>query len=184
MSNPCTDKLTDLEYLIHMIPHHQVAVDISKILMEKTKDPNMLYLCRQIIRKQEYEIWEMTLMKNNKLYNINNNHEFIQDNLKTNLEKYYPKLSKSKNGDCNPLFFKPDEHMKHMEHMEVNEKMFLEHMIPHHQVAVDMSKRLLLHTTNSYLIDFCRDLIIAQQGEIFYMNNLLNNKLTYRSNIF
>ena len=53
MSNPCIDKLTDLEYLIHMIPHHQVAVDISKILMEKTKDPNMLYLCRQIIRKQE-----------------------------------------------------------------------------------------------------------------------------------
>ena len=27
-SNPCIDKLTDIEYLEHMIPHHQVAVDI------------------------------------------------------------------------------------------------------------------------------------------------------------
>ena len=52
---------------------------------------------------------------------------------------------------------------------------YLEHMIPHHQVAIDMSKRLLLHTSNSYLIDFCRKLIYDQQYEIFYMNNLLNN---------
>ena len=34
-SNPCTDKLTDNEYLKHMIPHHQVAVDMSKLLQKK-----------------------------------------------------------------------------------------------------------------------------------------------------
>ena len=31
-ANPCTDQLTDLEYLEHMIPHHQVAIDMSKRL--------------------------------------------------------------------------------------------------------------------------------------------------------
>ena len=36
--------------------------------------------------------------------------------------------------------------------MEINDKSYLEHMIPHHQVAVDMSKRLLLHTNHSYLM--------------------------------
>ena len=92
-------------------------------------------------------------------------------------------MSKSKDGDCNPLFFKPDDHMKHMEHMEVNDRSYLEHMIPHHQVAIDMSKRLLLHTNNSYLIDFCRKLIIDQQGEIFYMNNLLKNTFNYQSEL-
>ena len=60
---------------------------------------------------------------------------------------------------------------------------YLEHMIPHHQVAIDMSKRLLLHTNNSYLIDFCRKLIIDQQGEIFYMNNLLKNTFNYQSEL-
>jgi hypothetical protein len=38
-----------------------------------------------------------------------------------------------------------------------------------------MSKRLLLHTNNSYLLEFCRKLILDQQAEIFYMNNLLMN---------
>ena len=37
MSSVCTDNLTDIEYLEHMIPHHQVAVDISLMLQKKTK---------------------------------------------------------------------------------------------------------------------------------------------------
>ena len=90
-------------------------------------------------------------------------------------------MSKSKDGDCNPLFFKPDDHSKHMEHMKVTSQSYLEHMIPHHQVAIDMSKRLLLHTNNTYLISFCRELIIKQQGEIYYMNNLLENKFIHNS---
>ena len=97
---------------------------------------------------------------------------------------YNPILSKSKDGECNPLFFKPNDHSQHMKGMVITEKSYLEHMIPHHQVAVDMSQRLLLHTNNSYLLDFCRKLILDQQGEIFYMNNLLDNKsLLYKSEL-
>ena len=36
-NDPCALKLTDQEYLHHMIPHHQVAVDISKLLQKKNK---------------------------------------------------------------------------------------------------------------------------------------------------
>ena len=96
-------------------------------------------------------------------------------NTRTKLDRFYPILSKSNDGDCNPLFFKPNDHSKHMLTMENTQKAYLEHMIPHHQVAIDMSRRLLLHTNNSYLLDFCRKLIIDQQGEIFYMNNLLQS---------
>ena len=59
MSNPCTDVLTDSEYLEHMIPHHQVAIDMSKLLMPHSKNPDILALCRKIIRNQEFEIYEM-----------------------------------------------------------------------------------------------------------------------------
>ena len=62
-SNPCTDNLTDKEYLEHMIPHHQVAIDMSELLLKKTKNPSMMLLCREIIRKQGYEIWEMEIIK-------------------------------------------------------------------------------------------------------------------------
>ena len=54
-SNPCTDKLSDLEYLEHMVPHHQVAVDMSNMLIPHITNPTILHLCRNIIRKQEYE---------------------------------------------------------------------------------------------------------------------------------
>tara|TARA_A100001015_G_scaffold174175_1_gene193616 strand:- start:61 stop:645 length:585 start_codon:yes stop_codon:yes gene_type:complete len=180
-SDPCKDMLTDIDYLKHMIPHHQVAVDMSVLLIPHTQNPTMLHLCRNIIRKQKYEIWEM----NNILKNISDT-IFVDDTImysndQTKLDKYEPINSKSKDGECDPLFFKPDDHSKHMEHMEISEKSYLEHMIPHHQVAVDMSRRLLLHTNHSYLLDFCKKLIIDQQTEILYMNNLLNNKYNHYS---
>ena len=182
-SNPCTDKLTDIEYLEHMIPHHQVAIDMSELLEEKSTNPQMLDLCRQIIRSQGYEIWEMTMMKRKLSETIFSNDKGRKPYDKTKLEIFYPKMSSSNDGVCDPLFFKPDDHMKHMEHMEITDRSYLEHMIPHHQVAIDMSKRLLLHTNHSYLIDFCRKLIIDQQGEIFLMNNMLNNTYNYHSEL-
>ena len=42
--------------------------------------------------------------------------------------------------------------MKHLEHMNIDDQMYIEHMIPHHQVAVDMSKKLLKNTTNDFMI--------------------------------
>ena len=182
-SNPCTDKLTDIEYLEHMIPHHQVAIDMSELLKPKSNNPQMLELCRNIIRTQGYEIWEMTMMKTKISETMFSKDTSYKENIKTKLDLYNPILSKSKDGTCNPLFFKPNDHMKHMEHMEINDTSYLKHMIPHHQVAIDMSKRLLLHTTHSYLIEFCKNLIIEQQGEIFYMNNLLQNRFNNYSEL-
>ena len=182
-SNPCTDKLTDIEYLEHMIPHHQVAIDMSKLLIPHTQNPIMLHLCRDIIRKQGYEIWEMTMMKSNISDTIASNSSWHVDKIPTTLEIHAPIMSKSKDGKCNPLFFKPNDHAAHMDGMEITDNSYLEHMIPHHQVAIDMSKRLLLHTNHSYLIDFCRKLIIDQQGEIYTMNNLLKNTYNYKSEL-
>ena len=174
-SNPCTDTLTDAVFLEHMIPHHQVAIDMSLLLQPNTTSDIILNLCREIIRKQQYEIIEMTYMKkyDGELFTDD---PWEKENIITKLDKYNPIMSKSKDGKCNPLFFKPNDHSQHMKGMEITEKSYLEHMIPHHQVAIDMSQRLLLHTNNSYLLDFCRKLIIDQQGEIYYMNNLLDSK--------
>lgn len=183
MTNPCTDKLTDLEYLEHMIPHHQVAIDMSYLLIPTIHDDIILHLCRDIIRKQKYEIWEMRMMMKNISDSVFDDEDFTKDKNKTKLDIYNPIKSKSKDGDCNPLFFKPNDHSKHMEHMKITIKSYLEHMIPHHQVAVDMSRRLLLHTNHSYLMSFCRNLILDQQREIYYMNNLLENPNYFKSTL-
>ena len=61
--DPCSGILSDHEYLEHMIPHHQVAIDMSELLIPSSNNPVMLHLCRDIIRKQSYEIWEMNMVK-------------------------------------------------------------------------------------------------------------------------
>ena len=50
------------------------------------------------------------------------------------------------------IFLDPKAHMKHLKHMKPNDKTYLEHMIPHHQVAVDMSKVLIKNTENDFMI--------------------------------
>ena len=203
--DPCSGNLTDREYLEHMIPHHQVAIDMSNMLSPVTTNPTMLHLCRDITRKQSYEIWEMTIMEQKLadgfFYPKKGAHSYPM----TKLEYHNPIESKSKGEKCNPLFFKPNDHSKHMDgmkmdmvndylstvqdhskhmmNMEITDKSYLEHMIPHHQVAVDMSKRLLMYTNHSYLIDFCNKLIVDQQYEIFYMNSLLKNSYNYQSEL-
>jgi hypothetical protein len=181
--NPCTDYLTDTEYLEHMIPHHQVAIDMSDLLIPVTENPTMLHLCRDIKRKQSYEIWEMDLILKKRNLALTKDHNGKKDKIQTKLETYNRKNSMANEGGCDPLFFKPDDHMHHMKHMKINDNSYLEHMIPHHQVAIDMSHRLLMHTKNMYLIDFCRKLIIDQQREIYYMNNLLNNTYIHKSDL-
>ena len=71
--NPCTDKLSDLEYLEHMIPHHQVAVDMSKKLLKNTTNDFMINLAYRIIRSQQEEIILLNdlLHKNNINYQSN-----------------------------------------------------------------------------------------------------------------
>ena len=182
-SNPCTDKLTDIEYLEHMIAHHQVASDMSNMLIPHTNNAEILHLCRDIIRKQGYEIWEMNFMKEGLAQTVFDSDPWTVDKGVTKLDVFEPVMSKSKDGQCNPLFFKPNDHSAHMKGMKITEKSYLEHMIPHHQVAIDMSKRLLLHTNHSYLMEFCRKLIIEQQGEIYTMNNLLRNEYNYKSEL-
>ena len=183
MSNPCTDKLTDLEYLDHMIPHHQVAIDMSVMLQPRTSSDIMLTLCREIIRKQSYEIFEMEQMKKY-TGDLFSKDPWTKEKVVTKLDRWNPIMSKSADGTCNPLFFKPNDHSKMMGGMIINDDSYLKHMIPHHQVAIEMSKRLLLHTNNSYLLDFCRKLIIDQQGEIYYMNNLLeDSNILYKSEL-
>ena len=49
MKNICKDNLTDKEYLEHIIPHHQVAVDISIMLQKKSKYVKMQDILRKLI---------------------------------------------------------------------------------------------------------------------------------------
>lgn len=136
MNNNKNDIMSDTEYINHMIPHHQLAVDMSEQIIPHTKSDVILGLSRDIIRKQNYEIWEMANM-----------------------------VGYSKNNS--------DTNKHSTKNMKMNEIQYLQHMIPHHQIAIDMSKKLLLYTKNEYLLNLANKIIIDQQMEIFRMKGLL-----------
>ena len=171
--DPCTGFLSNNEYLIHMIPHHQVAVDMCNIMIPISKSKTIQHMYRNIISNQNIEIMLMNQVVNNIPVVSNENNTIYRDSdFITSLS--YNSKSTPEDYICDPLFFKPNNHEEHMKHMKHTDKSFLEHMIPHHQVAIVMSNRLLKHTNNTHMIRICYEIITAQRSEILKMNYILD----------
>lgn len=177
IKEPCSNNLSDKEYLHHMIPHHQVAVDISLILQKKTKDPVMQEILKKLIWTQNYEIEMMEEMLD-KLpkYDKSDKLKYIRNYIPSRFDYVHPNELNISKTYCDPHFFDPEKHMKHMKHMKINDKMYIEHMIPHHQVAIDMSKKLLKNTKNNFMIHLAYRIIRSQQAEIALLHDLINKK--------
>jgi uncharacterized protein (DUF305 family) len=42
-----------------MIPHHDVAIEMSKRIIDNSKNPAIIEFANETIRTQKYEIWVM-----------------------------------------------------------------------------------------------------------------------------
>jgi uncharacterized protein (DUF305 family) len=192
--NICNSKLTDREFLEHMIPHHQVAIDISKILQKKSESIELQKICRDIILIQEIEIKIMHQMlyslpdrisdstiKMNKTYQPTLS-DFIKPNKLGLTNTYCDRLPDGKReASPDPSFFDSNKHIKHLFH--ITDDTYIEHMIPHHQVAVDMSKILLKNTDNDMMISFAYRIIKGQQNEVIILDNLKKSSYKNKSNL-
>ena len=166
-TNICNKQLTDNEYINHMIKHHEVAVYMSESHLHNTKNPRILDILRNVIRLQNYEI---NIMKDSKLINNTNaefNDEMSNKNFKMDKSYRYtqgdftkPNTPYLSNTFCDPGFFNMS-HNKKLHSM--TDTMYIQHMIPHHQVAVDMSKKILKTTNNDFIIDLAYKIIHNQQ---------------------
>ena len=182
--NRCINNLTDKDYLIHMIKHHEVAVYMSERHLNNTHNPYILNILRNVIRIQKFEI---NMMKDS-LVNYNKTKKFDEmsyNNIKMNKLYYntqgdYAKPNQINISDtfCNPSFFNITKHLAKM-----SDDGYIKHMIPHHQVAIDMSKKILKSTNNDFIIYLAYRIIRAQQYEIYELNNLLNSNYLNNSKI-
>lgn len=184
---PCRTVLTDEEFLRHMIPHHQMAINISRQHDKYTHNDIIKSQIRDLIRTQTYEIYLMITELRNRINNVSiiQNHNSVPY---TTISNSYPNTIQLTNTYCDPQFFNPNiqnmhglqgHHMQGMvSHQSVTtDKMYIEHMVPHHQVAIDMCKLLIKNTKNDFMMSLAYDMLKAQEAEVFLLTNLLNSNV-------
>jgi len=191
INNPCNQKLTEDEYKDYMITHHEVAVYMSEMHLHNTKNPLILEILINVIRLQTYDI---NLLKNSKV-KINDTIKNY-DELDNKIHSKYIKNGNSyictvgdftkpntlglSNTFCDPGFFKIS-HNQNLHNM--TDAMYIKHMIPHHQVAVDMSKIILKTTKDNFIINFAYRIIRNQQSEISILDALSKTCYSFESNL-
>ena len=110
----------------------------------------------------------------NKNFKLDNSYHYTQGDFT------YPNTPYLSNTFCDPSFFHM-AHNKNLHHM--TDEMYIQHMIPHHQVAVDMSKKILKTTKNDFIIDLAYKIIRSQQLEIANLHYLSTSKNMVESSI-
>jgi hypothetical protein len=112
--------------------------------------------------------------KTENVSDITSNQAFIP----TISSSVYPNVLGLTNAYCDPGFFSSKIHQNHSpNHMIVTDMQYIHHMIPHHQVAIDMCKVLLKHTKSDFLIYLAYRMIRGQESEIILLNDILKSPL-------
>jgi len=156
-SDPMTESLKPLKgkefevmFLKQMIHHHQMAVEMAELATKNTKRAELNQLGKEIISAQKVEIAKMTGW----------------------LKSWHgegPGGSKEQMPGMEKM-------MKEMEMLKAAkdadfDKMFLAHMINHHQGAVDMAKLVDGRSDRAELKQLASNIIKDQRKEIEQMNS-------------
>ncbi len=133
-------------FLKMMIPHHSEAIETSKIILEKTQDPELKNLLQNIISAQEAEVQIMR--------------EIIENSYKNDTIFQYENM------------MHPD--LTSLSTYEA-EKAYLEGMIVHHQGAIQMAQAMEDKPAQHETKEIIDNIIASQQAEIDVMKNFLEN---------
>ena len=150
----------DVDFLANMIPHHKGAILSSKKLLETTKDNKLIELANNIVTEQEKEVAEFTQ---------------LVDELKAKNTSYADVDTVALGNEMEAIMNKMMEDMSAIEVAGNDDIDFLKGMIPHHQAAIDVSKKILEYTKDEKIKEIANRIITAQEKEIADMNNMLNS---------
>ncbi|AUJ50243.1 DUF305 domain-containing protein [Brachyspira hyodysenteriae] len=152
----------DADFLFNMIPHHKGAILSSQKLLETTKNEKLIELANNIIAEQDKEVLEFD--------------ELIKE-LNTKNTDYSDVDTEAIGNDMQLIM---DNMMADMSSIEItgdNDIDFIRGMIPHHQAAIDVSKKILEYTKDEKIKEIANRIITAQEKEIEDMNNMINSMI-------
>ena len=144
----------DQHFIIQMIPHHEGAIAMAKIALERSKRAEVLALAQGIIEAQEKENKDMRAW----------------------YENWY--------GSAPPESFMGGMHMDGMtgdadrlESVAVSDfdREFVTQMIPHHEMAIMMAQMLQAGTARDEMKTLANNIIASQSREIEMMRGWLKS---------
>jgi uncharacterized protein (DUF305 family) len=152
MMVPPTGK-ADLDFASGMVPHHQGAIDMAKVVLQFGKDPEVKALAEGVVKAQEGEI------------------AFMKDWLAKTDQAVLPvSAESSKSNEQAMSVMMKDMMVPYTGDADVD---FVKGMIPHHQGAIDMAKVALQFAKDPAILKLASDVVSAQEGEISFMKNWL-----------
>lgn len=151
MGNSMQMGWTDQSFIEMMIPHHQDAIDMAEMALQKAQHPELKQLAQNIIRDQEREIQEMKtwykqwfgkavpVSSTQGMMGMHQGHSMMAMDMDA--------LAKAENFD----------------------QEFIRQMIPHHQMAVMMASNLKTNTDRPEMDKLMDQIIRSQSAEIKQM---------------
>lgn len=146
MGTMLTNPTASLEkyFLEQMIPHHQGAIDMATVALQKSETDEVRGLSEAILSSQQAEIDQMTVwLKDWHNVNYGASHAGMDHSMHS-MSGDPSALNRAKNFDTE----------------------FVRQMIPHHESAVIMAQMLLASNPRPELKTLAENIITAQQKEI------------------
>jgi len=143
----------DLRFLDEMIPHHEMAIIMVRMMISQSNHPELRDLGQRIITGQQQQIDQMLAWR----------------------QQWYPNAPPLTGMMGNGMMGSGTTGMMGGAMMQGDfaDRMFLEMMIPHHQRAIAMSNDALTNAQHPELKGLAKEIIAVQSAEITEMQGYL-----------
>lgn len=138
----------DLAFIDGMIPHHEGAIVMAKMALERAEQQELKDLSQEIIDAQESEIAQMQEWRS----------EWFGDVPQTGGMPGMEGMGMMSDAD-----------MEMLESTDMFDQMFIDMMIEHHQSAIDMAREVQTATERPEVQQLAEEIISSQQAEIEQM---------------
>lgn len=150
-----TQSNLDRHFIEQMIPHHEAAIEMSKLALDRSTHEEIKTLADSIIKSQSKEIENMRQWYKD-WYGVD-----VAEDSDVDMGMGRGIMHGGMMGD--------EVDTKALKNASDFDKAFIEEMIPHHQMAVMMANMLLQETERPELEQLGNDIVDAQTKEISQM---------------